>query len=115
MPKGYPLPKGMADWSKWDGQSYFRNNKNRPKGVGTVSASRRERVRAKAIARGQAALAAAQAAQAAQTPHLQPVLTPLAKRRLLQPLLAKRRLLEPLLAKRSLGHHKLSTTKVSKN
>ena len=60
----------MADWDKWDGQSWYRNNKNRPSGVGTVSQSRRERVRAKAIARDQAALAAAraQAAPAAAAP-----------------------------------------------
>ena len=65
----------MADWDKWDGQSWYRNNKNRPSGVGTVSQSRRERVRAKAIARDQAALAAARAqaapaaaAQAAAAP-----------------------------------------------
>lgn len=60
----------MADWDKWDGQSWYRNNKNRPSGVGTVSQSRRERVTAKAMARDQAALAAAraQAAQAAAAP-----------------------------------------------
>jgi len=54
----------MADWDKWDGQSWYRNNKNRPSGVGTVHQSRRERVRAKAIARDAAPAAAAPAAAA---------------------------------------------------
>ena len=41
----------MADWDKWDGQSWYRNNKNRPSGVGTVSHARREKMRQKALAR----------------------------------------------------------------
>ena len=66
----------MADWDKWDGQSWYRNNKNRPSGVGTVSHARREKMRQKALAREAAEAlakrdqnqAAADAAAPAATP-----------------------------------------------
>ena len=54
----------MADWDKWDGQSWYRNNKNRPWGVGTVSHARRDKMRQKALAR-EAAEALAKRDQAA--------------------------------------------------
>ena len=43
----------MADWGKWDGTYNWDrlNNKNRPAGVGTVSQSRRARMKAKALKR----------------------------------------------------------------
>ena len=57
----------MADWNKWDGKYDKVNNKNRPAGVGTVSQARRQKMRAKALAR-EAAEAAAAAVPAAATP-----------------------------------------------
>ena len=75
------MPKGMADWNKWDGNYEKVNNTNRPAGVGTVSQARRQKMRAKALAREAAEAAAVQ-------------------------LLAKRSLQRSLqlLAKRSLAH-----------
>ena len=71
----------MADWDKWDGQSWYRNNKNRPSGVGTVSHARREKMRQKALAREAAEALAKRdqaAADAAATPAATDAATPAA-------------------------------------
>ena len=75
------MPKGMADWNKWDGNYEKVNNTNRPAGVGTVSQARRQKMRAKALAR-EAAEAAAAAVQLLAKRSLQRSLQLLAKRSL---------------------------------
>ena len=71
------MPKGMADWSKWDGKYQQVNNKNRPAGVGTVSQARRKKMKAKALAREAAEAEAA--AAAAATPCQKESATPCQK------------------------------------
>ena len=63
------MPKGMADWSKWDGRYERTNNKNRPAGVGTASQARRQKMKAKALAREAAEAAAAGAPPAPPAPE----------------------------------------------